>query len=63
MKRVVLFLLVTIFLAHSCKKEEKKVTLAEGDWWAMMEVDENVELPFTFTLFKQDEDQYKLENV
>ena len=26
-----------------------------------MEVDENVELPFTFTLFKQDEDQYKLE--
>ena len=61
MKRVVLTLWVIMFLVFSCKKEEKKVTLTEGDWWAMMEVDENVELPFTFTLFKQDEDQYKLE--
>ncbi|MEM8847366.1 MAG: TlpA disulfide reductase family protein [Bacteroidota bacterium] len=61
MKRSVLLVLVITLFTWSCKKEEKKVQLVEGDWWAMMKLGENEELPFTFTLERQDEGEYKLE--
>ncbi|PRX54557.1 peroxiredoxin family protein [Flagellimonas meridianipacifica] len=61
MKRRALLLLVTVFMAWSCKKEEKGTLPAEGDWWAIMQVDEKEQLPFNFTLEKQDESQYRLE--
>nr|WP_298999046.1 TlpA disulfide reductase family protein [uncultured Allomuricauda sp.] len=61
MKRSVLLILVITLFTWSCKTEEKKLVLAEGDWWATMQVSDNEYLPFTFTLERQDEGDYKLE--
>ncbi|MEM9363679.1 MAG: TlpA disulfide reductase family protein [Bacteroidota bacterium] len=59
MKRNGFLVLAVILLAFSCK-EEKSNVLTEGDWWAMMQVDKNEELPFTFTLSKLEGDQFQM---
>ncbi|MEO0901613.1 MAG: TlpA family protein disulfide reductase, partial [Bacteroidota bacterium] len=59
MKRSSFLILVMMILGFSCK-EEKSNVLAEGDWWASMQVDENEQLPFTFTLLKLSDDQFQI---
>ena len=59
MRKRVLIVLGIILLAFSCKEQES-ISLAEGDWWAMMQVDNGEQLPFTFTLSKSSEDQYQI---
>ncbi|MEM9076622.1 MAG: TlpA disulfide reductase family protein [Bacteroidota bacterium] len=61
MKKGVLLVLVALFMAWSCKKERESISLAEGDWWATMQVDANHKLPFTFNISKSGEGKYKLE--
>ncbi|KAB7530908.1 redoxin family protein [Flagellimonas olearia] len=58
MNRIALLclLFLTVF---SCKKESKELLL--GEWLGKMKVSSSKELPFTFTLFKNDDGDYRME--
>ncbi|WP_421809547.1 peroxiredoxin family protein [Flagellimonas sp.] len=58
MNRIALLCLL-ILTVISCKKESKELLL--GDWLGKMKVSSSKELPFTFTLFKDDDGDYRME--
>ncbi|MGX1929075.1 peroxiredoxin family protein [Flagellimonas sp. 2504JD4-2] len=60
MKRIWLVLMTVSLFFTSCEQKEEK-TLALGDWWAKMDVSANDALPFTFSLSKGPEGNYKME--
>lgn len=61
MKRIWLLAVTLSLFLVSCKKEEKVVVLAEGDWWAKMDVSATDALPVTFYLSKDSVGDYNME--
>lgn len=61
MKRIWLLAVTLSLFLVSCKKEEKVVVLAEGDWWAKMDVSATDALPVTFYLSKDSIGDYNIE--
>ncbi|WP_422861399.1 peroxiredoxin family protein [Flagellimonas sp. W118] len=61
MKRIWLLAVTLSLFLVSCKKKEKVVVLAEGDWWAKMDVSATDALPVTFYLSKDSIGDYNIE--
>lgn len=56
MHKIWMFLVGALLLSVSCSEEKKSLNL--GDWWATMDVSPKENLPFNFTLSKDEEGDY-----